>query len=226
MKLRKLLLICGVLSSIVYVGYDVLAAIFHDAYHSFAAQTISELDARGAPTRSMTTPLVILYDLLVIGFGAGVWTAARGRRSLRVTAVMLVALGAVGLPGPWLFPMNLRGVGGDLPHIVATGVLVLLIITGMAFGAFAFGRGFRVYTLLSILTTLVFGTLTSVQAKGLVTGEPTPWIGLVERICVGAFLLWVVVLAVAVLREQEAAASGPSRARERIAHAPTQSAHA
>jgi len=203
MKLRNALLICGVLSSLVYVGYDLLAAVFHGGYHSFTTQTISELDARGAPTRAMITPLLILYDLLTIAFGAGVWMAARSGRALRVTAVTLIGLGALGLPGPWLFPMNLRGVGGDVAHIVGTGVMVLLIVTGLAFGAFALGRTFRVYSFATMLATLVFGALTSVQAKGLVTGEPTPSIGIMERLCIGAFLLWVVVLAAALLRATE-----------------------
>ena len=203
MKLRKALLICGVLSSLVYIGYDLLAAVFHGGYHSFTAQTISELDARGAPTRAMITPLLILYDLLTIAFGVGVWMAARGGRALRVTAITLIGLGALGLPGPWLFPMNLRGVGGDGEHLVGTGVMVLLIVTGIGFGAFALGRRFRVYSFATMLATLLFGTLTSVQAKGMVTGEPTPWIGIMERACIGAFLLWVVVLAVALLRTAE-----------------------
>ena len=42
---RKALLVCGVLSSLLYVGIDQLAAIRHAGYHDFASQTISELDA-------------------------------------------------------------------------------------------------------------------------------------------------------------------------------------
>ena len=96
--------------------------------------------ARGAPTKPLVDPLLILYDLLTIAFGVGVWLSARGNRPLRVAAASLIAVGAIGLPGPWLFPMNLRGVGGDAPHIVVTGVIVLFILTGMGFGAFALGR--------------------------------------------------------------------------------------
>ena len=181
MKLRRALLVCGVLSSLVYVGIDQLAAVRQPAYHSFMAQTISELGARGAPTKSMVDPLFIVYDLLTIAFGIGVWSAARGSRALRVSGAMWIALGAGGLPGPWLFPMNLRGVGGDARHIIATGGMVLFIVTGIVSGAIARGRAFRFYSLATVLATLVFGLLTSVQAKGLVTGEPTPWIGLIER---------------------------------------------
>jgi hypothetical protein len=222
MKPRKLLLISGVLSSLVYVGADQVAAVFYGGYHSFAAQTISELFARGAPSKAAVDPLLILYDLLTIAFGVGVWLAARGERSLRVAAVALVALGAAGLPGPWLFPMNLRGVGGDAPHIVMTGVMMLFTITAFVAGSFALGRRFRVYSYASLATSLVFGTLTGLQGKAVAANAPTPWIGLTERICIGAFLLWVVVLAVALLKREglELSPSSDPRRPRRLERSP------
>jgi hypothetical protein len=216
MKLRRPLLVCGVLSSVAYVSADQLAAIFHPGYHSFMAQTISELFARGAPTRAMVDPLLVVYDLFTVAFGVGVWMAAGGKRSLQVVAVAMVALGAGGLPGPWLFPMNLRGVGGDAPHIIVTGVMVLFIVAAIVAGAFALGRRFRIYSFASLATTLVFGMLTGLQAKAISTGAPTPWIGLTERLCIGAFLLWVVVLSVALVTAERAAPATSAGARVRL----------
>ena len=85
-------------------------------------------------------------------------------------------------------------------------MIVLFILAAMASGAFALGRRFRVYSIASLVATLGFGVLTSVQAKGLATGDPTPWIGITERLCVGAFLVWVGVLAIALLRAERAGA--------------------
>jgi hypothetical protein len=200
MTSRRALLICGVLSSLLYVGIDQISAVRHAGYHDFAAQTISELGARGAPTRALVNPLFIMYDVLTIAFGVGVWISGRANRPLRVAALSLIALGAIGLPGPWLFPMNLRGVGGDVAHIVGTSVMVLFIVIGVGFGAVALGRRFRVYSIATLVATLVFGMMTSVQAKGLAAGDPTPWIGITERLCIGAFLAWVGALAIALLR--------------------------
>jgi hypothetical protein len=205
MSMRRILLGCGVLASLLYLGIDQLAAIRFGGYHSFTTQTISELSARGAPTKSLVDPLYILYDVLAIAFGIGVWMSARGNRPLRITAGLLIGYGVVGLPGPWLFPMNLRGVGGDLPHVALTGVIVLFIVAALVSGAFALGYRFRLYSFATLILTLAFGALTSVQAKGLVTGEPTPLIGVAERLCVGAFLAWVVVLGVALLRAERRA---------------------
>jgi CubicO group peptidase (beta-lactamase class C family) len=214
MTRRKALLACGLLSSLLYVGTDVLTAIRHGGYHSFTAQTISELSARGAPTKPLVDPLLVLYGLLALGFGVGVWGSAGGNRELRLTAGLLIGFAVVGLPGPWLFAMNLRGsgdLGGDLPHIVLTGVLVLFIIAAVAAGAFAQGRRFRRYSLATLATILVFGVLVGLEAPAIAAGEPTPWIGVAERACIGAFLLWVAVLAVSLLRADRGTAAAPWR---------------
>jgi hypothetical protein len=46
----------------------------------------------------------------------------------------------------------------------------------------------------------VFGVLTFLDAPGIAKNQPTPLIGVWERINIGVFLLWVVVAAVALLR--------------------------
>ena len=50
-----------------------------------------------------------------------------------------------------------------------------------------------------------FGALTFLDAPRLAANQPTPWLGVWERINVGVFLLWVVVLAAALLRSRNSA---------------------
>jgi hypothetical protein len=40
--LRKILLVCGILSSLLYVGIDALAVLQYGNYHSYTSQAISE----------------------------------------------------------------------------------------------------------------------------------------------------------------------------------------
>jgi hypothetical protein len=49
----------------------------------------------------------------------------------------------------------------------------------------------------------VFGVLTSLQAGKMVADEPTPWMGLTERINIYATMLWVTVLAIGLLGAKE-----------------------
>src|SRR5687767_3283881 len=133
---RKVLLICGLLSSLLYIGADILAAMRYKGY-SYTDQTISELSAIGAPTRPLWVLLGFAYTLLVIAFGSGVWRSARRNRPLRIVGGLLIVYGIIGLAWPYA-PMHLRGTEftlTDTMHIVFSMVTVLLMLLAIGFGA-------------------------------------------------------------------------------------------
>ena len=47
---------------------------------------------------------------------------------------------------------------------------------------------------------VVFGALSGFEALRIAANLPTPWVGVWERINIGVFLLWVMTLAIALLR--------------------------
>jgi hypothetical protein len=207
--IRKILLVCGVLSSLLYVAMNVFVAMQWAAYSS-VSQTVSELSAIDAPTRPLWIPLGIVYTLLLTAFGWGVWRSARGSRPLRVVGGLLIAHGLFGLGWP---PMHQRAVlaagGGtmtDTMHIVWSMVTVLLMMLAIGFGAAAFGKRFRLYSIATMVILVVFGVLTGMDAPLLQANLPTPWVGVWERISIAVDMLWVAVLAVTLLRVQETAA--------------------
>ncbi|MGO4493519.1 hypothetical protein AB4Y86_15705 [Arthrobacter sp. 2YAF22_2] len=146
---RRALLVCGVVSSLLWpLTSEALAAGLYKGSSSFS-QTISELTSLGAPAR---TPLIVegfIYESLVIAFGVGVWQPARGRPSLKVTAGLLIAYGAL---GPlWLpFPMTARteitptatAAITDVMHLVLGAVDALLYLAILGFGSVASARVF------------------------------------------------------------------------------------
>jgi Protein of unknown function (DUF998) len=203
--LRKILLACGVLSSLLYVGTDLLAAARYPDYHDFFSQAISELTAVGAPTKGAVEPLLILYDVLIIAFGVGVLTSgSRGGPARRVGG-LLATIGLVGLVGMPGAAMRMRGTGSlatDAPHLILTAVIVVCVLLAVGLGAVLLGHRFRIYSYATLATLLGFGAWTGVEGAKLAAGEPTPWLGVVERIHIGAYLLWVAVLAVALLRRR------------------------
>jgi hypothetical membrane protein len=201
--LRKVLLVCGILSSLLYVGTDVLGAMRYKGY-SYTSQAISELMAIGAPTKPLVDPLFITYSVLVMAFGVGVWGSARRKRALRFTGGLLVGVGAVGLVATLFFPMHQRGAEKmlvDTLHVALTGVITLFILLAIGFRATVHGRQFRLYSFATLLTLLVFGALAALDGIRLAAQQPTPWLGVTERITIGAYLLWVLVLAIAILRK-------------------------
>jgi Protein of unknown function (DUF998) len=199
---RRVLLLGGVLSAVLYViGIDVIAALRYPDYHDYAGQTVSELFAAGAPTRTLMVWLMIPYNLLVFGLAVGVWASAAGTRAARFTAAAIAGYGAISTAGLLLFQMDVRGTVGsqrDPAHIVATMVMSILIVAMIAFGAFARGMRFRVYSFATIATVVVFGAWAGFLARPM--PQATPWLGIAERVNIYATMLWVAVLAVSFLR--------------------------
>lgn len=198
---RKILLVCGILSSLLYVAMNIFVAMQFEGYSS-VSQTVSELSAIGAPTRALWISLGALYTLLVLAFGLGVWLSAGRNRPLRGAAGLLLAYGVVGFVWPFA-PMHLRGTEitlTDTMHIVLAMITVPLMLLAVGFGAAAFGKYFRIYSITTIVILVVFGALTGLAGPRIAANLPTPWIGVWERISIGVFLLWVVVLATALLR--------------------------
>lgn len=200
--LVKVLLGCGIISSLFYVGADVFASMSWAGY-SYANQAVSELMALGAPTRSMMLPLMGVYNVLAIAFAAGVWQAAGNKRGLRVAAVALVVYAIVGQVTQTFSPMNPRGsvaTATDVGHIILTAVEVLSIVAFVAFGSGASGKGFRIFSILTIVALMAAGVTAGVQAQHMTAAAAsTPWTGIIERVNIYGTMLWVLVLAVALL---------------------------
>jgi hypothetical protein len=88
---RRVLLLGGVLSSLLYVfGIDLVAPVRYPVYHDYADQMVSELFAAGAPTRTLMVWLMIPYNVLVLGLALGVWKSAERSRAARWTAAVVV----------------------------------------------------------------------------------------------------------------------------------------
>jgi uncharacterized membrane protein len=110
--LRRVLLLCGILSSVLYVAMNVYMAVQWKGYSS-ASQTVSELSAIGAPTHyaHRFAMVTVLLMMLAIGFGAAAFERRFSLYSIGAL-VILVAFRALtsveapriqaNLPTPWV----------------------------------------------------------------------------------------------------------------------------
>jgi hypothetical protein len=92
----------------------------------------------------------------------------------------------------------------DTMHISLATVDVLFILLIIAFGATAFGKRFRLYSIGTILVVGLFGALAGMDGPRIAANLATPWVGVRERISIFGFMLWLVVLAIVLLRAQGA----------------------
>lgn len=205
-KSMQMLLICGILSSVLYVAMNTFIPMLYPGYN-IASYTVSELSAIGAPTRTIWVVLAIVYSFLLAAFGWGVRSVARENRPLRVVGWLMIAQAVIGLFWPPMHQREVLAAGGgtltDILHIGFAMVTVPLMLLQIGFGAAAFGRQFRIYSILTIAVLIAAGVLTGLDSPKLEANLPTPLIGVWERINIGAFMVWVVVLAVILLKREE-----------------------
>lgn len=215
------LLWCGVGSSVLYIATDILAATQLYPGYSYTAQQVSELSALGAPTRGLWIAMSILWAVLVIAFAFGVWLSSQGKVTLRLTAILVAAYGLIGLAWVLFAPMHARGTVAletDASHIIFAAVQVLNMVLFIALGSGAAGRGFRVYSIATIVLMLGAGAIPGTQTQAMAAGQPTPWLGAIERVSVYLPVLWVGVFGLVLLAAPVVASSAaaPTREPERL----------
>ena len=201
-RLIRVLLVCGILSSVTYAAMLAFVPMGWPSYDS-ASFTVSELSAIGAPTRSLWVSWSPLWTLLYIAFGVGAWLSAGERGVLRAVGGTIVVAGIFGAFWPPMHQREVLAAGGgsltDTLHIVWTAVNGVLTLLAMGLAATAFTGSFRRYSIATMVTMLLAGALTSIEAPHVDSNLPTPWIGVWERINIVAWLVWVAVLAATLL---------------------------
>jgi len=200
---HKILMLCGVLAPVVYVVAVILGGVFRPGY-SHISQAVSELIAAGAPNTSLLDPLFIMYNLLTIACGIGLFhrvrTDTQNRRKGVGTlgALLLVAEGLFGFITVF-FPQD----PGGLPpttstgtmHIVLAGLssvttMLTMLLMGFWFRSSPRLRGYGRYSFISVGGVFLSGGLAAASVA-----NNSPVGGLVERITIGGFLQWLFVIA-------------------------------
>jgi len=203
---KRILLICGILSSLLYVTATILGAMRWKGYSS-TSQTVSELIAINAPSAPLVVPLFLTYSVLMFAFGLGVCRSSGQKRVLRIVACFIVGKEVLGLAATLFAPMHMRGQEttlSDTMHALLTGVGVFLcMFPAIGLGAKAFGKQFRLYSIGTMLIFIVFGIMSFLDAPQLAANLPTPWLGVWERVNIFGYLLWIVVLAITLLKKEK-----------------------
>jgi len=202
-SLKKVLLSCGIISSLYYVAINVFVAMQYEGYNA-ASQAVSELSAIDAPTRSLWITLVTIYSVLVMAFGWGVWQAAGQNRYLRIVGVLMIVNTIIGLFWPPMHQREVLAAGGgtmtDTLHIAWTLITIPLWLLIMGLSAKAFGSRFRIYSIVTTVVLIVFGVITGMYSSDMEANLPTPRMGVWERISIVAYMIWVMVFAMMLLR--------------------------
>ena len=128
--------------------------------YKIASQTVSELSAIGAPTRTLWVLSATVYSLLLMALGASVIKSSHGNKSLRIVGILILSQAITGLYWPPMHQREVIAAGGatlsDRLHIAWAMVTVPFMLLTMIFGAAAFGKP-SVFTRSSLNLLIAFG---------------------------------------------------------------------
>ncbi len=193
------LIVSGILAPITFALVVVLGGAIRPGY-SHIGNAVSELVETGAPHRTGLNWAFLAYNVFTIAFGLGL-TVLGANRTIMWSGWLVAVAGFLGAL-MWPFPMDRIGTPSTtrgLGHIVLAGLVSL--VTMAAILTFAIGsagiagwEGFAVYSYVSFGIVAVTGAIAAASAVGL-------WrsMGLLERLTIGAFLQWEIVLAVTLI---------------------------
>jgi len=200
------LLFAGVAAAAMYVAIVDVAAAFTPGY-SHVAQPVSSLYQAGAPLGLPVAIAFACYNVLVVAFGVGVAMRAAALPDRRRTGIAAgIAIVLVGLAGALddVFPQDPFGAvmtaAGTL-HIVFAGIASLLTLAAIGLTAWwlAGRRSMRILALYSIASLVVI--VVSAPFTAAATASSSPIMGLLERVTILTFTLWMAVTSVVLVRE-------------------------
>jgi hypothetical protein len=190
----------GLSSVAIYLAATAVGGVITPGY-SHVADPISGLTASHAPHSVVLGLAYVAYNIAGALFG---WALARVRTSsrlLRVNAWLMTAGAIAGTGQVTFFRQDTIGAPATtqgMVHIGLAATSALLTVACTIIYAVAFRRdlGWRrlsTFSLACTATILVTGPL-----AGFSVG--TPWMGAVERLPIGTFLLWIAVVSIAASR--------------------------
>ena len=216
--MRKLLLLCGILTPLVYVFTVSLGGILTPGY-SHIAQAVSDLIAAEAPAKSLLDPLFAIYNLLMFAFAIGLFLRMRADSKPRqivgtVGALVLAAEGIFGLV-TLFFPEDAGGVGAQISatgsmHIIFASLsslttMLAILLVGLWFRSSPRWQRYAIYSFISLLVVFVAGGMAAASIA-----NRSPFGGLAERTTIGGFMQWVFVVAWTMYASEGTSSAAPN----------------
>ena len=195
--MKKLLMLCGCCAAVIYVGTVILGGLLRPSY-SHISMAISELVADGAPNRSLLSSLFLLYNALLTVFGISLFLKVNNQSGRKLSGLVgSLALILVGLAGILMELVFTQEPGGTattftgimrfvMAGVASLGTMVAVLGVGLWFRNIPEMKSYVLYSIISVAIIFVSGG-SSVPAMA----NHSPLFGLIERITIGTFIVWM-----------------------------------
>ena len=198
--MKKTFMLCGIAAALIYAGTVILGGLLRPGY-SHISMAISELVADGAPNRTLLSSSFLVYNILVSIFGAGLFLEAnnqpRGRVSGIIGSLALLLVGLAGLLMELAFPQEPGGTATTFAGIMhfgmagvaSLGTMVAILMLALWFRNVPELKSYGAYSIISVAVVFVVGGLSAAAIA-----NHSSLFGLVERITILTFTLWMFVI--------------------------------
>ena len=205
---QKWLFWSGSVATIIYIMAVLIGAAIRPGY-SHLANFISELMEAGAPNTALLNPLFLIYNVLVGVFAYGMFVFTRDHsqpaslKRLGATAAWVLVVEAIFGFVTVFFPQDIRGTemtSTGTMHIILAGLssfatMIPMLLLGLWFNKYGM-KGLSLYTFISLAVVFISGGITAA-----LTPSNFAYVGLLERITIGGFLQWMLVLGILLPRK-------------------------
>ena len=198
--MKKFLLLCGSFAAIIYVGTVILGGLLRPGY-SYISMAISELVADGAPNRTLLSSAFLVYNSFLTMFGIGLFlnvNSLSGKKtSGRIGTLALILVGVAGILMELVFPQEPGGTAATftgrmhfmMAGVASLGTMVAVLGVGLWFKNFHELRGYFLYSIISVAVIFVSG-----GSSAAAMANHSSFFGLIERITILTFTLWMFVI--------------------------------
>ena len=199
---RKILSISGIIAPILFASFVWIGGEMNTDYN-FLSETISALNQREAPNKNFLDWGFALSYICMALFGFGLYRSGRraSDKYRRLIGILLMIAGVMCFLMIVLFPADATysdiSFAGMMHHIIAV-LMAMMAMSMILFWELEFkhDKGFKVYSIVSI--TLIFLAALATWASNIMFW---PLQGLFERISIGTFLQWMIVISIKELKE-------------------------
>lgn len=194
---NRILILGGALAPIIYIVASIIGGLLLPEY-SHIKDSVCDLLRTGAPNKALLDTLMIISNLLTIlgCYGVIVTHKKNMNRLVNAGVILMLVAGVLSFLSSKVFilPTQDEMTISGIIHITIVGVsalitMVVTLLIGFVIHKHEGWKFFKIYSIITFLVIFISGGLSPViAAKGI------PLMGLFERLAVGAYFQWVIVL--------------------------------
>ena len=192
----------GIVAPLFYIVPTVVGGLLRPGY-SHLSNSVSDLLASGAPNRIYLMIPFTVYPIFLSVFGFGLFAILRSKPPPLNSQTGLIgfiligaSMGILGILTMTIFPQDPHGTPMTTPglmHLILVAVQAISAMTAILLIGFWFRSngfsGYFIYSIISFVVLLITGIISIIGVT-----QGSQFIGLFERLNVGAIVQWLIVI--------------------------------